>query len=80
MEFVILLQREKNGWLFFIDEEATWGIYFNVTHDFLVQTGIQVDLLVLNVQQITTIRTLRFLNEDHTAMIRYVYFLYICNI
>lgn len=55
------------GDFFFIDEEATWGIYFNVTHDFLVD-------------DIATIRTLRFLNEDHTATIRYVYFLYICNI
>lgn len=35
---------------FFIDEEATWGIYFNVAHDFLVQTGVQEDLLVLNAQ------------------------------
>lgn len=71
MEFVILLQREKNDDFFFIDEEATWGIYFNVAHDFLVQTCIQVELLALNAQQIATIRTLSFLNEELSI---FVYF------
>ena len=61
----------KEWRLFFIDEEATWGIYFNVAHDFLVQTSIQVDLLALNAQQIATIRTLSFLNEELSI---FVYF------
>lgn len=56
---------------FFIDEEATWSIYFNVAHDFLVQMSIQVDLLALNAQQIATIRTLSFLNEELSI---FVYF------